>query len=93
MKTAYKIFKDRPELMEEAAVQELIKSYEKVCDDFIDLSQVTEMSKEIPLKELINQIRSAINDEIKNDEEAIPEPGAARCHAQAPRHRARSIVA
>ena len=70
MKTPSEIFKDNPELAENPAVKELISEYEKVCDAFIDLQQITEMSKENFLKILLSEIRGSISMELKRDLEA-----------------------
>ncbi|AGC76760.1 hypothetical protein LX97_01417 [Nonlabens dokdonensis] len=71
MKTVKEIFEDQQQLLSEPAVQVLIAEYETVCDDYIDLEQVTGMNKEEPLKELVRQILQSVNDEIKRDEDAL----------------------
>lgn len=71
MKTPYNIFKDHPAIEKHPAVQELIMEYESVCDALIDLQQVKEMNKELPLKILVNEILGSISTTLKSDEEAL----------------------
>ncbi|WP_026451011.1 hypothetical protein [Aequorivita capsosiphonis] len=70
MKTPYEIFKKNPELLENPEVKELASEYAEVCDAFIDLQQVSEMSKEKYLRILIAEIRESIAMELKRDLEA-----------------------
>jgi|SRR5690554_609551 len=70
MKTPNEIFKNKPELLENPEVGELVSEYEKVCDSLIDLQQVSEMSKEKYLKILVREIRESISMELKRDLEA-----------------------
>ncbi len=70
MKTPLEIFKNNPELLENAAVKELVSEYEVVCDELIDLQQLSEMSKEKYLKILLLEIRQSIEMELKRDLEA-----------------------
>ena len=67
MKTPYEIFNSNPELLENPEVKELVSEYEKVCDEIIDLQQVSEMSKEKYLKSLVREIRESIYMELKRD--------------------------
>ncbi len=70
MKTAYQIFKDKPELQNHPEVKELITEYDRVCDELVDLQQVTDMGKEVFLKELVKQIRNSITAELQKDTDA-----------------------
>lgn len=70
MKTPSEIFKNNAELLENNSVKELILEYEEVCDQLIDLQQVSEMSKEKYLKILVREIRESISAELKRDLEA-----------------------
>ena len=70
MKTVSEIFKEKPELLENPEVKELVSEYEEVCDALIDLQQVTEMSKEKYLKILVREIRESISKELHRDLEA-----------------------
>lgn len=70
MKTAFEIFKNDPELLKKPAVKELTSEYEAVCDELIDLQQVSERSKENFLKILLSEIRGSISMELKRDLEA-----------------------
>lgn len=70
MKTPSEIFKGKPELLQNPAVQELVSEYYRVCDALIDLQQVTEMGKEKYLKILLREIRESTAMELQRDLEA-----------------------
>ena len=70
MKTPYEIFKNNSELLQNPVVKELVSEYTEVCDAFIDLQQVSEMSKEKYLLILVREIRDSISMELKRDLEA-----------------------
>lgn len=70
MKTPYQIFKKHPELLDNPEVQELVSQYDTVCDELIDLKQVTEKSKEQPLRVLIKEITESISKMHTHNDEA-----------------------
>lgn len=70
MKTPFQIFKNNPELLENPEVKELVAQYDSVCDELIDLQQVSGMSKEKPLRVLVKEIRESIARMHSHNEEA-----------------------
>ncbi len=64
------LFKDHPDIKKHPAVQELIREYDRVSDELIDLQQRSEFNKEKPLLELIRDIQTSIKSELARDVEA-----------------------
>ncbi|GAA0872326.1 hypothetical protein GCM10009117_14730 [Gangjinia marincola] len=54
--TSLSNFRHRPELLDDTEVSELIREYDQVCDQFIELEQQQEASKEDLLKILVREI-------------------------------------
>ncbi|MGB0948829.1 MAG: hypothetical protein ACPG7E_07915 [Marinirhabdus sp.] len=71
MKTPHQIFKNNPGARQIPEVQLLINEYETVCDQLVNLQQLTEMNKEKYLKILVRELRESIAAELKRDDGAI----------------------